>query len=377
MRLSAINRLQKKENMSNLFSEITIRDTKIKNRVVMPPMVCFGFSGEDGLVTEKNIQHYAARARGGVGLIIIEATCVTRNGRLSNMQLGLWDDAHIDGFSQIARVCHQYGARVLVQIHHAGLGTPKNVTETPLAPSAYTGQARMGGAIHARELTTDEIQNIQSDFIAAAARAEKAGLDGVELHAAHGYLISQFLSPTINLRQDNYGGSLSNKTRFATEIIYGIREATAKNFIIDCRIGCNEPDLAAGIEIAQALEKAGVDLLHVSSGMTGFSLTNEQAPILTPEGFGYSWIVYGGTEIKKRVSLPVIVVNGIRTPQQAAFLVENHLADFAAIGKGLIIDPEWVEKARQQREVKTCIDCKVCRLFRPGGLCPQTKLAGG
>ncbi len=360
--------------MSNLFSEITIRGIKIKNRIVMPPMVCFGYASQDGKVTEKNLQHYEARARGGVGLIIIEATCVNRNGRLSNVQLGLWDDSQIEGFSQIARACHQYGTRVLVQIHHAGLATPRNVNPAPLAPSEYTGKNRMGVSINARELTPEEINSIQADFIKAAVRAQKAGLDGVELHGAHGYLISQFFSPMINHRLDNYGGSLLNKTRFVTEIIYGIREATGNGFLIDCRMGCNEPDLAAGMEIAQALEKAGVDILHISTGMTGYSASETDAPFHAPPGFGYNWIVWGGTEIKKRVHVPVIVVNNIKTPQEAKYLVENNLADFIAIGRGLMVDPEWANKARQEKEVLTCVNCKVCLLFRPGGVCPQAKM---
>jgi NADPH2 dehydrogenase len=361
--------------MSNLFSDINIRGIKIKNRVVMPPMVCFGYAGQDGKVTEKNIQHYESRARGGVGLIIVEATCVSQNGRLANLQLGLWEDSQIEGLSKIAGVCHQSGAKVLVQIHHAGLATPRNVTQTPLAPSDYSGKARYGGTINARELTRDEIQGIQADFIAAAVRAQKAGMDGIELHGAHGYLISQFLSPMINKRQDNYGGSLLNKTRFVTEIIYGIREATGKDFLINCRIGCNEPDLAAGTEIARALEKAGVDMLHISTGMTTLSSSELDEPFPVPESFDYNWVVYGGTEIKKRVEVPIIVVNGIRTPEQAVYLVENNLADFTAIGKGLMVDSEWANKARQKIEVTACIDCRVCGLFRPGGACPQIKKA--
>jgi NADPH2 dehydrogenase len=359
--------------LSNLFSEITIRNHKIKNRVVMPPMVCFGYSDDSGLVTEKNLAHYEARARGGVGLIIVEATCVTKNGRLANTQLGLWSDDQIEGFSKIARICHQFEAQVMVQIHHAGLAAPKNVTEHPLAPSDYTGKARFGGTIEARELTTDEIKSIQNDFVAAALRAQKAGLDGVELHGAHGYLISQFFSPDINKRKDLYGGSLLNKTRFATEVIHAIREAAGKDFIIGCRTGCNEPDLAGGIEIAQALDKAGIDLLHTSTGMSTMFTAGPETPFAVPPGFPNNWVVYGGTEIKKKVKAPVIVVNGIRTPEQAAYLVENNLTDFVALGKGLLIDAEWANKAKQKQEVIACIDCKVCAYFRPGAVCPQIK----
>lgn len=357
--------------MSNLFSAITIKSTRFKNRIVMPPMVCFGYAGEDGRVTEKNIAHYEARARGGVGTIIVEATCVNQNGRLSPTQLGLWSDEFINGFSKIAQTCHQYGAKVLVQIHSAGLMAPKSVTEDTVAPSDYTGKSRFGTAISARPLSLNEIHQIQDDFAAAAVRAKKAGLDGVELHGAHGYLISQFFSPLRNHRLDSYGGSLANRTRFASEIIPKIRKAIGDDFIIACRIGCNEPDLQTSIEIAKRLEAAGLDLLHVSTGVDTNPVTTKDGPFQVPLDFKYNWVVFGGTEIKRNVSIPVIVVNGVRTPEQAGYLVENELADFVALGKGLLVDPEWANKAQAKQNISTCISCKVCAYFRPGATCPK------
>ena len=358
--------------MSNLFSSISVGGLTVKNRIVMPPMVCFGYSGEDGIPTEKNLSHYEARARGGVGLIIIEATCVSKIGRLANMQLGLWADNQVEGFTKIARACKPFGATILVQIHHAGLGAPKSVTTDPVAPSDYHGQARFGGGISARALTSHEIHRIQDEFVAAAVGAKKAGLDGVELHGAHGYLISQFLSPEINQRRDSYGGSLENRSRFAAEIIAKIKAAAGKGFIIGCRMGCNEPDLESSIAIAKILEKSGVDLLHVSSGMTTLFSAEPEVPFPVPPDFNYSWITYGASQVKRNVGVPVIAVNGIRTPAQAAYLVENNLADFTSIGKGLLVDAEWANKAQQNREVTTCIDCKVCAYFRPGATCPPT-----
>ena len=351
--------------MANLFSAISIKNTEIKNRVVMPPMVCFGMTKADGLVTEKNIEHYTARAKGGVGLIVVEATCVNKEGRLSPTQLGLWEDSQIEGFSELAAACHRYGARVMVQIHSAGLMTAKGVTEDLVAPSEYSGKSRMGGDITARALTHAEMIKIEDQFAAAALRAKKAGLDGVELHGAHGYLISQFLSPVINKRKDLYGGKAENRARFAVEIIDKIRKATGKDFIISCRIGCNEPGLENGIENAKILEAAGLDLLHVSTGFE--APMSGPGPYPVPQDFKYNWVVYGGTQIKKHVKIPVIVVNGIRTPEQAGYLIENNLADFAALGKGLLVNPDWANEAQQKQKVATCIDCKVCSYFRRGG----------
>ncbi|MGD0795809.1 MAG: NADH:flavin oxidoreductase [Dehalococcoidales bacterium] len=359
--------------MSDLFSETNIRNLRIKNRIVMPPMVSFDLNREDGLVTEKNVKHYEARAKGGVGLIIVEATCVRKNGRLADRQLGLWSDAHIEGFSRIAGACHQYGSRVLVQIHHAGLLAPPSVSSDRVAPSDFQGQSNVNGLnLSARALTLEEIKSIQADFIAAAVRTEKAGADGIELHGAHGYLINQFLSPFVNRRKDSHGGDLEGRTRFATELIAGIRKVTGKDFIIGCRMGSDEPDLPTGIKIAQRLEKSGVDVLHISYGMTTVIKTDVAESQPVPPDFKYNWIVYGGTQIKRNVKIPVIVVNGIRTPEQADYLIAHNLADFVALGKGLLIDPEWANKAQNKQNVIACLDCKDCAIYRPGG-CPQIK----
>ena len=337
-------------------------------------MVCSGFTGEDGLFTLKNIERYRDRARGGVGLIIIEATCINKTGRLSPTQLGLWSDDQIKGFSRIADYCHDYECKVLVQIHHAGLAVASGVTEDPVAPSDFQGLSRSNQKIRARALTLAEIAILQDEYVAAAVRAQKAGLDGVELHGAHGYLISQFFSPLVNKREDDYGGSLVNRTRFATEIIAKIRQAAGPDFMISCRMGCDEPDIESSIQIAQVLEKAGVDMLHISTGMTNY-IAGEIVDITVPKYFHYNSIVYRGTQIKEKVKVPVIVVNGIRTPLDAAYLVEHNYADFVAIGRGLLVDPEWANKGQKYLQVTPCLRCKACAYRNPPSTCPQTKTA--
>jgi NADPH2 dehydrogenase len=359
--------------LSDLYSEISIRNLKFKNRIVMPPMVCAGFTGEDGLFSLKNIERYRDRARGGVGLIIIEATCINKTGRLSPTQMGLWSDDQIKGFSQIAGYCREYDTRVLVQLHHAGLFAAGGVTEDPVAPSDFQGVSKTNQNVRARALTLAEIGVLQDEYVAATLRAQKAGLDGIELHGAHGYLISQFFSPLINKREDDYGGSLRNRSRFATEIIAKIRQATGPDFIISCRIGCDEPDIESSIRIAQLLEKAGVDLLHISTGVNYF-LAGETVHPVIPAHFHYNWIVYGGTLIKERVKVPVIVVNGIRTPTEATYLVQNNYADFVAIGRGLLVDEEWANKGKKYEQVTICQQCKACSYRIPGNRCPKTKI---
>jgi NADPH2 dehydrogenase len=360
--------------MSNLFSEISIRNLKIKNRIVMPPMACSGFTGQDGLLTLSNIQRYRDRARGGVGLIIIEATCIDKTGRISPSQLGLWSDDQIKGFSQIAGYCRDYACRVLAQIHHAGLAASGSVTDVPIAPSDFQGLSRSGQVIRARALTSAEIITIQDEYVASAVRARQAGLDGVELHGAHGYLLSQFFSPLVNKREDDYGGSLENRTRFAAEIIAKIRRAAGQDFIISCRLGCDEPDIESSIRIARLLETAGVDMLHISTGMTSY-IAGEIADVPVPAYFHYNSIVFRGTRIKEKVKVPVVLSNGIKAPLDADYLVKQNYADFVAIGRGLLVDPEWANKGQKYLPVTPCLRCKTCAYRNPPRTCPQTSAA--
>lgn len=358
--------------MSNLFSEIFINNIRIKNRVVMAPMTCPRFSGNDGDFTLKNIEHYREKARGGVGTIIIEAASVNQTGRLSPNQLGLWSDDHIKGFSQAAAYCHDYDCKVLAQISHGGLAASSSVNGEPVAPSDFQGLTRSNQVIKARALSLDEIAALRDDFVAAAVRARKAGLDGVELHGAHGYLISQFFSPLVNKRDDAYGGSLVNRARFASEIIAGTRQAVGQDFIISCRLGCDEPDLESSIQLACEMEKAGADMLHISTGMTTL-IAGEVADVTVPSYFHYNSIVYRGALIKEKVNIPVIVVNGIRTPVTADYLVKENYADFVAIGRSLLVDSEWVNKGQKYLPVLPCLRCKSCAYHSQDRTCPQIK----
>lgn len=348
--------------MSSLFDSMIIKNHKVKNRVVVPPMVCFGYTDEKGHVTKANIEHYEAFAKGGAGVIILEAHAVEKEGRVSNNQLGLWEDKQIEGLKRIAEICDKYDSLALVQIHHAGLKTPKTVSSLALAPSNY----EKDGAV-AREMTIAEIKRIQESFLKAAIRVKKAGFKGIELHGAHGYLINQFMSPITNVRTDNYGGSLENRMRFAVEIVELIKEEVGKDFIIGYRMGGNEPTLEEGMIIAKTLEEKGVDLLHVSAGIQGETISE------APKDFPYNWIVYMGTEIRKQVKIPVIVVNCIKTPSQAAYLVENHLADLIAIGRAHLVDASWANKAQQNKEPIPCLKCRKCLWFKDGKNCPGRK----
>lgn len=349
--------------MQKLFSEYALKGVVIKNRVVMPPMVCPGWADDSGFVTNKNIMHYEARAKGGVGTIIIEAHSVNKDARMFNSQLGIWSDKHIEGLSQIVKKCKKHGSTVLVQLYHAGLKTPKNISDKRISPmDIFIGE-------HFKDtLSVEEIHNLQQEFVNAAIRAKNAGLDGIELHGAHGYLLNQFSSYSVNTRNDEYGGNVSNRLRFAGEIIRQIKLTLGDNFIISYRMGGNDPTLSDSIDIAKELVKYGVDLIHVST--SGFS---EIYPSV-PDNYNYNWIVYAGTEIKKYINIPVIVGNGIKTPERAAYLVDNGLAEFVAIGKDLITDPDWTDKAKEGLKIDFCLDCHPkCKRYVCAELCPKYK----
>ena len=348
--------------MTNLFSEFNLKNHKVKNRIVFPPVVCFHYAGSDGMVVDRNVAHYKARAEGGPGMIITEATAVWEEGRLAPFQLGIWSDAHIPGLSRIAEVVKKNNVVSLIQIHHAGLISPPSVNAIPGGPSADPNKPG------SRSLSIDEIHLIRDAFIAAALRAKKAGFDGIELHGAHGYLLSQFASTFFNKREDEYGGDFRGRMKLATEIIRGIRAVCGSDFIIDFRLGANAPLLEDGIEIAKHLESIGVDIIHVSHGGSLLNLPR------TPIGFEYNWIVYSGTVIKTHVNIPIIVVNEIKTPERAAWLIENEKADFVALARPQMADPSWANHVKNNEPINICSSCKPkCRWYEDSDLCPAVK----
>jgi NADPH2 dehydrogenase len=348
--------------MNTLFSTFTIKNQTIKNRVVFPPVVNFGWADEAGFINEKHYKHYRERAEGGVGLIIVEATCVKTDGKIFSYQPGIWSDKHIEAFKPITESCHKNGALVLLQIHHAGL----------LARKTESGKAGGPSIDPAKEnsfaLSVDEIKAIEQAFINGAIRAKDAGFDGVELHGAHGYLLNQFANSAINLRNDDYGNSLPGRLKLASDIIKGIRLTCGENFIIGYRLGANSPTLPDGIEVAKHLEQNGVDILHISHG------GEKGIKPDVPSDFPNNWIVYCGTEVKKHVKTPIIVVNEIRTPQRASWLIENGISDFVAIGRDLLTDSQWANKAQSNQEINHCINCQPrCKRFGRPESCPVLK----
>ena len=342
-----------------LFEPGKIANLTIKNRIVMTAMgVCLG--GADGQATPEIIKYYEARARGGVGLIITEVTRVDDvDGKGMPHQLGVTDIKHIAPLQQLTDTIHSYGTKLFIQLQHPGKeGMAQLSGGRPLvAPSAIPNSKGM----MPRELSHQEVQGLVKKFIAGAVIARTGGADGVEVHAAHGYLINQFLSPRHNHRTDEYGGSFENRLRFALEIVQGIRQA-CPGFPLSVRISADEfmpggNDLQAGVKIAQALVEAGADAINVSNGLHESGVT-----IMEPYAYSEGWKKHLAKTIRAAVPVPVIAVNTIKSPETAEALLEEGVSDFIGAGRSLLADPEWPNKAKNGKPetIRSCIGCMQC-----------------
>lgn len=346
--------------MKKLNDSFQIRNTRIKNRICLPPMVVCT-SDDSGLTPQKTVDRYRSFARGGAGLLIQEATCVTKEGRLAIRQLGIWEDAQIPGLKQITDAVHAEGGVIVVQIHHAGV---VGISEDPYCPSAYEFD-KDGKHIIGHEMSPAEVEGVRDAFIAAAKRAELAGYDGVELHGCHSYLLSQFMNSRVNKRSDRYAQPMC----VVKEIVEGIRAATSPDFICGIRLGAFEPALTDGIAHAKELEAMGIDFIDVSYGF------DREADPICPSDFPYKDIIYAAGEIKKAVNVPVFAVNTIDTPAIAKGVLELTDVDMVDIGKSMMVDPDWANKALAGAEPGHCLHCPYCTWFaNPDTDCPGQKL---
>lgn len=387
-----------------LFSPMKIGNVEIKNRIVMAPM-CMGFGQYNGCATETMMDYYEERAKGGVGLIFTEITRINDiTGASSFGQLGMSHDYQIPALREMADRIHKHNCKIMVELHHPGrqnlglmIGTvpicnigsklmgnlytkiltqavipqgkklqDKHIVPRTVAPSKCE-RSKMSDSVN-RELSVNEIKRIICQFIEGAVRVKKAGCDGVELHAAHGYLIQQFLSPNTNKRTDQYGGSLENRMRFLLEIIDGIRSNCGKDFPIVVRLTVDEMyseigqngkgyNLEEGIKMAKILSDKGIDAIDVSSA--AYDTFNYW---LEPTTFTPGWRKYLASEVKKVVDIPVIAANLIRSPKQAETQLEEGTQDFVSLGRPLIADPHWPNKVKSGNEnlIKRCVCCLYC-----------------
>ncbi|WP_312470931.1 FAD-dependent oxidoreductase [Neobacillus sp.] len=346
---------------NHLFENGTIGNLVLKNRIVMPAMGT-NLAGPNGEITDHQIAYYEERARGGTGLIIVEFTSIEYElGKGTMNQLRIDEGRFIPGMHRLANAVHKYDAKIFVQLHHAGRESNSQLTggKQIVAPSPVTCAA-VGE--EPRELTTAEVKDLVNKFVMGAFRCKIAGIDGVELHGAHGYLINQFLSPNTNLRTDEYGGSFENRMRFIEEIVDGIKEKCGEDYPVTVRLSVDEfdeggQDVKLSKEISRYLEKIGVDGLHASAGNY-----NSMDKIIESMLFEQGWRVYLAEEIKKEVKIPVITVGVIREPEFAENILLEGRADFIALGRGHIADPEWAKKTLEgrEKEIRKCICCLHC-----------------
>lgn len=352
--------------LKNLFQPGRIGTAEIKNRLVMPSLLT-GLANKDGTVSESLITFYETRALGGAGLIITEATRIMDNGRHNSWQLGAFDDRQIAGLSHLVERVHEAGSSIFMQLYHPGCQTTNKLTGCELlTPSGQASKALP--TQKCREMTKADIDAVVKAFVDAAARAKAAGFDGIELNAAHGYLMGEFLSPYTNKRTDSYGGNVKGRCRFVQEVLVAVRQAVGEDFPISLCISADEflwqagikeagIDLPEAIAILAQLIPFGLDVVNVSAGILE-SQNCAWEPISYPQG----WRTYLPETVKQHISIPVIGTSVIREPAFAEQLLKRGALDFVGVARGQIADPEWGLKAEQGRcgEIRRCISCLHC-----------------
>ena len=343
--------------LPSLLSPIKIKSLELVNRVVMPPMGT-NLGNPDGTVSEANLAYIKRRARGGAGLIITEISSVHPSGSAIANELGAYDDRFISGLKKIADAVHAAGSKVALQLHHAGRESLYLLQEgKALAPSAIRS---LVFGLTPREITREEILEIIAAFGAAARRGIEAGFDAVEVHGAHGYLLTQFLSSLSNKRDDEYGGSLINRSRFMIEVLQEVRKTVGPDFPISLRLSVEEcikegytfEDIRP---ILPNLVKAGADILHASLGTHGSPGGITSAPPEYPPGFN----VWRAKKLKEAVGVPVIAVGRFTDPSLANEVIARGEADLVAFGRQYLADPDFLIKAREGRpeDIRKCIAC--------------------
>jgi 2,4-dienoyl-CoA reductase-like NADH-dependent reductase (Old Yellow Enzyme family)/thioredoxin reductase len=343
----------------NLFSEGKIGKVTLKNRVVMTAL------GNDlcsacGEITDHQIAFYEERARGGVGLIITELSLVKHPVGTPGFNCPRVDGRQfIPMWYRLANTIHKYDTKIFVQLAHSGRQSTSLMSQGAqiVAPSPIVSSAT---GETPRELAVSEIEDIETCFVTAAVNCKMAGVDGVELHGGHGYLINQFLSPQANKRMDEYGGTFENRVRFVRKIIEGIKGACGADFPIIMKLSIDEfldGGITAdeGVTIAKYLEGVGVDAINVTCGTWESFYT-----VIEPTSYDQGWRVYLAEAVKKEVDIPVIAVGVIREPEFAENVLAQNRADFIAIARGLLADPEWCNKARTGKMIRKCISCLFC-----------------
>jgi 2,4-dienoyl-CoA reductase-like NADH-dependent reductase (Old Yellow Enzyme family) len=353
-----------KNNNSILFEPIKIKNLKLQNRFVRS--ATYDGCADEGYVTDQQVNLYTNLSEGGVGLIITGITNVHHSGQISKFQNSIAGDDFIYGFKRLTAAAHKWGAKIAVQLFHAGKETrfPKSSDRVPIAPSFLEADPHFKGGY--RAMTEDEIWEVVRAFSDGAKRAREAGFDGVQIHGAHAYLLSQFLSPYTNRRDDEWGGNLKNRLRIHREIYQNIRHKVGKDYPLLIKIGV-EDGFPGGLKFtegemaAMSMAELGFDALEISQGLRGLSYegTEFRTKINSIEREAYfrNWC----SEIKKKVSVPVMLVGGLRTFELMEEIVQNREADFISLSRPLIREPGIINDwKRGDYHRSKCISCNKC-----------------
>ncbi|MCX2524982.1 NADH:flavin oxidoreductase/NADH oxidase [Larsenimonas rhizosphaerae] len=333
--------------MSHLFTPITLGDVTLSNRIVVAPMC--QYSADNGLATSWHMMHLGHLAMSGAGMLTIEATAVSPEGRITEGDLGLWSDAHRDALKPVVDAIRHYSNLPLsIQLGHAGRKASCNVPwkgGSSIAPDQTGGwQTWAPSALPFAEgdpvptaLNEDDIKTLKADFVAAAQRAASLGIDVIELHAAHGYLLHEFLSPLSNHREDGYGGTLENRLRLVLEVFDAVKEAIPAQMALGVRVSAEDWveggwDTDQTIALAKALEARGCHFIHVSSG----GLSEHQQITAGP-----NYQVPMASRIKSSVDMPVIAVGLITEPEQAEAIIGTGQADMVGLARAMLFNPRW------------------------------------
>jgi 2,4-dienoyl-CoA reductase-like NADH-dependent reductase (Old Yellow Enzyme family) len=320
--------------MIGLLDPLEVKGFTFKNRLVIPPMQT-SLATSMGAVTDELIEYYTVRAT-VVGLVIVEHSYVSIEGKLSEKQLGIYSDQLSTGLEQLASQVHATGTAIVIQINHAGRTTSKEMTGfQPIAPSATNT---------AREIDAEELDGLAEKYVQAADRAIKAGFDGVEVHGAHSFLLNQFYSPLANKRMDAYGGSLENRIHFPLEVVKKVEKRIGNKLLL-YRLGSVDLDpsgtqLADSKHFAVKLEEAGVDIIDISGGFCG----SRPKQLQKTQGF----FIPQAQAVKSSVNIPVIGVGGIRDPNYANRLINEEAVDLVAVGTPILNDAQWATSFLQQ-----------------------------
>jgi 2,4-dienoyl-CoA reductase-like NADH-dependent reductase (Old Yellow Enzyme family) len=338
--------------MTYLDKPFSSKKIQLKNRLVMPPMYS-AKADEDGSVNNTVLDFYDEKTSGGyISLVIIEHCNISLQGRARDKQISAADDKYLEGLEKLGSTIHKNGSKVILQINHGGSATTKEISGMePTGPSPISTLTRDYKTIP-RELSREEIKTIVNDFKNAALRVKKAGFDGVEVHSAHGYLLSQFLSPLTNKRTDEYGGGIEGRSRIHLEIISAVRDAIGEDFPLLLRLGVTDHmegglTFDEGKSVAVSAERAGADILDISGGMCAFT----KLPNVNEPGF----FSHFSKEIRESVSCPVLVAGGINKAEDAEMILSDKRADLVGVGRAILKDSGWAKAAMESLEQRQTV----------------------